>query len=54
MSGYKYTWQVEFYGTGCMIKNLYVDARTREEALGIVKKQHKIIELITCRRVDTW
>lgn len=54
MGAYKYTWQVEFYGTGCMIKNIYVDARTREEALGIVKKQYTIIELITCRRIDTY
>ena len=54
MGAYKYTWQVEFYSLDGIIKNKYVDARTRQEALEIASASHKIIELITCRRIDTY
>lgn len=54
MSKYKYTYQVEFYSTDGIIKNIYIDARTRQEALEIASKAYKIIELITCRRIDTY
>lgn len=54
MGAYKYIYQVEFYSTDNIIKNIYIDARTRQEALEIASKEYKIIELITCRRIDTY
>lgn len=54
MRAYKYTWQVEFYSTDGIIKNKYIDAGTKQEALEIASKADKIIQLITCRRIDTY
>lgn len=54
MSKYKYTYQVEFYSTDGIIKNKYIDAGTRQEALEIAGTKDKIIQLITCRRIDTY
>ena len=55
MARYNYTWLVEYYGTGCMVKRTYIDASTRTEA---IEKAHQsagnIVELICCVRVDKW
>lgn len=54
MARYKYTWLVEFYGEGCMVKRRYIEAGTRAEALEKVRKGSRIIELVCCVRVDKW
>lgn len=54
MSKYVYTWEVEFYTLNGFIKREYIDAKTRAEAIKVAGAKHKIIQLITCHRVDTW
>ena len=54
MAKYQYTWLLEYYGEGCMIKRKYIDASTKAEALDKARKSLTIVELICCVRVDKW
>lgn len=54
MGKWNYDWMVEFYSNGCFIKRILVTAKTVKEALAKVREKHTVIEVICCRRVDTW
>lgn len=54
MSKYKYTYLVEFYTVNGIIKRKYIDAREKQEALEIANAKDKIIQIVTCHRVDTF
>lgn len=55
MAKYQYTWLLEYYGEGCMIKRIYIDAGTKKEALEKAKNSiGRIVEVICCIRVDKY
>lgn len=55
MSRQKYEWCVEFYGSGLLIRKVYVMANDRLEAIRKVRESGEtIVEMICCRRTDTW
>lgn len=55
MGRYVYTWRVHFYGVGGFTQNICVEAKTRQDAIDEVKKRgFRIIEIISCTRVDKW
>jgi len=55
MSKYNYEWRIDYYSSGCYLNTAYFLAKSREEAL---RKLHdsgaRVIEVLCCRRIDTW
>ena len=55
MSKWKYEWRVDFYTSGNYLKTLYFQAKSREDALHQLHTSGvKVIEVLRCRRIDTW
>ena len=54
MAKFIYSWRCEFYTTGGWFKRVYVDAKTREEALNVIRKKYEIIEIRCVERSYTW
>lgn len=55
MGKWKYEWEVTFYTSGNFLKTLYFQAKSREDAL---RQLHAsgvtVLEVMRCRRIDTW
>lgn len=49
-----YTWEVEYYGENCMIRRKYIDAHSKQDALRALRSSEMVVEVISCRRIDTW
>jgi len=55
MSNWKYDWRVDFYTSGNYLKTLYFQAKSREDALRQLHASGaRVIEVLCCRRIDTW
>jgi len=55
MGRWIYDWKVTYYGAGQFIKNMRVQAKTREDALKKFHEQEKkCYEVISCIRTDKY
>lgn len=55
MGRWFYDWHIRFYGTGLFIKDIYIKAKSREDALKRLHESGEYVnEVICCRRIDTW
>lgn len=50
----KYSWYIQYYGSGCFLHNAWIDARSAAEAVKTLREREKVIEIVCCRRAVTW
>ena len=55
MGRWSYDWEITYYGSGCYIRRKTFRAKTREDALRMLREiGEKVIEIVCVRRTDKW
>lgn len=55
MGKWKYHWHIQFYNGNLFLEDYWTDAKDRAEAIDNLRKSGKrVIEILSCRRTDTW
>lgn len=54
MGRYNYLWRCEFYTNGGWLKRVFIDAKTRDEAIEKLHKEYNVIETLCVVRAFAW
>lgn len=55
MGKWLYKWEIEYYDNGLLIRRVYVRAKDKTNALKkLLETEKHVIEIKSCRRIDTW